>query len=384
MAFPRIGSAGVGLPYPSVNSNLVSNIRTLAPGQKEIIPAGEYYINLGPYTIVQVKDPVSGAWSTFSLPVSGQLASDGVNFRLANLCGCVVGALVTTAGSGYLTPPTVTASQGNATFQSILGGRLNSTVTVSTTGVGYAHVPRIVLPPPPAGGVQATCIGVVNSSNQLTSVTMINNGAGYNVTPAAPSSTITALGGNTFGPSLNTYSIVPDPADTITTTAVLQFSIDYNTANNVSAVYVADPGENVTTVPSLTITAAPSGGTTAVATAIMLWTVTSISVSQAGNVYGNAQPFMVIGPGAFVSGTQAGTNPLIGAGLFQPTPFLGYGTSTAGGAVTTAGFQISYGGIHQAVPNLYTIGLFNQSVTGQAVVTANMGGVNDSSALARM
>lgn len=382
MAFPSIGSPGVGLPFPGQNSSLICDYRSLAPGQKHLIPAGEYQLVLGPYTVYQLNDPVQG-WTTQVLASDGVVASDGVNHRIANLTGCVIGALVTTAGSGYLTPPTITPSAGSSTWQAIIGGMISTTVTVATAGVGFNHPPSILLPPPPAGGVQATCVASV-SGGGITSVTMIGVGAGYTTAPiAAPATTGNATLAS-YGPYQGAYTIAPDAADTITTPAVLTFSLQTGVAaSSISAILMTDPGVPVTAVPTLTIAAAPTGGTTAIATAIPLFTVTSLAVSSAGSNYGTSQSFQIVGAGALVSGTAANVQSMLNQGLFQPSPFFGYGTSLSSGILAATGMTISNGGLHQAVPTLAVIEGGATVPTSVAQVTANVGGVNDTSYLVR-
>lgn len=375
MAIPRIGSTGVGLPFPLQNNISADNARSLAPGTKYIIPAGQYYLQLDSVSVYQVLDPVSGLWVNQGLPLAGDLiTSDGVNHRICNLSGCAVGALVTTAGTGYLTAPTVTPSIGGSTWKAILGGSLSSTVTVSTAGSGYNHPPQVLLPPPPAGGVQATATATV-SGGAITAITMVNVGAGY---LAAPSSGNTGL---YYGKIPNTYTIVPDAADTVTTPAVLTFGLNTSTATNVTAIVCTDNGTAVTSVPTLTISAAPSGGTTAVATAIPFFTVTGITVTNVGSNYGGTQPFKIDAPGAIVSGTSAVTNPSIDKGLFQPYPFFGYGTTTSTGTLSATNFVVSFGGIHQAVPTLFVTAGGTTVPTVYGTATAQVGGTVSTIAL---
>lgn len=389
MATPRIGSPGIFLPYPNTNSILMTDAITLSNGSKYLIPAGQFYVKIGPYTQLQTLDPVTQTWVEYGLPEDGYLQSDGVNFRLANLTGCMVGAIVTTSGTGYTTAPTVTAAApSNAKFTAILGGMLSSTVTVATAGVGYNHPPTILIAPPTGQGVPATASCAV-SSGTISSVTMINQGAGYTAAPALAASLPAGVNyNNTFGPSANTYAIVPDPNDTITTTAALTFGLVSGISSNVTAILCTDPGDAVTQLPSLTITAAPTGGTTAVATAIAMFTVTAITISaaNAGSAYGTSSPFLIYGPGQLNGSTRATTaaGPITDTGLYQPQPFVGYGTSTSGGALTTAGFVISYGGLHQATPNLFTTAGGTTVPTLYGVATPTLGGVSDTSWLTQI
>jgi len=104
----------------------VTNEITLAGGSVVLLqPAGWYYLGLGKYTTLQQYDPITGIWRTIGAGAPGDqyIYSDGVNYRLANLTGCVVGALLTNAGSGYTSAPTVTASAGGSIWRAIVGGR---------------------------------------------------------------------------------------------------------------------------------------------------------------------------------------------------------------------------------------------------------------------
>lgn len=390
MATPRIGSAGTGLPSPNTNSILISDAITLAAGQKWVVPAGQFYTKVGPYTVIQTLDPVTGTWVEYGMAEDGYLQSDGVNFRLANLTGCVVGAMVTTSGTGYLTAPSVTPSIGSATFKSILGGTLSSTVTVATAGVGYNHPPTILVSPPSGSGVQATATATV-SGGAISAVSFTNQGAGYTIAPtAAPALPAGAVYNTTFGPQANTYAIIPDPSDTITTAAALTFGLTTGISTNVTAILCTDPGTAVTGLPTLTITAAPVGGTTAVATAIPMFTVTGVAITAAnsGSGYGSGAAFQVTGPGALCPSTRSTTaaGPITDTGLFAPQPFFGYGTATGAGSgsLTTAGFVVSSGGLHQTTPNLFVTAGSTNVPTVYGVVTATVGGTSDTSWLTQV
>lgn len=356
MSIPRIGSPSVRLPTPNLNSALTSNVISLAAGQKWLVPAGQFQLKLGPYSILQVLDPVLNTWVEYGIADDGIISSDGTNYRLVNLTGCVVGALVTTAGTGYTTAPTITPSIGGGTFTSILGGCLSTTITVATAGTGYNHPPSIFIPPPPSGGVQAAATVTV-SGGALSTVTVTNVGAGYLTAPTAV--------------------VIADPNDTITGQAVLTTAIDSTKATNVTAVLINDPGTAVTSVPTLTITAAPVGGTTAVATAIMMFTVTGLTLGSTGSNYGGTAAFYAYAPPTLVAGTQANANPITGTGLFSPRPFFGYGTTTGAGQLSTTGFVIADGGLHQAVPGVAFFAGTASIPTAYGTATATVGGVTD-------
>jgi len=101
----------------------------LAQGETWIIgpQAGLYVIAPSRNHSIQVKDPVSGLWLGIGSNVGGgggkdgfgaanPIYSDGVNYRIANQTGCPVGALLTNAGSGYTSTPTVTAASSGGSI----------------------------------------------------------------------------------------------------------------------------------------------------------------------------------------------------------------------------------------------------------------------------
>ena len=191
---------------------------------------GQYVVQLGPYTVLQVYDQGLYTWRNVNVQ-PGQvltISSDGQNFRLANNTGCAVGAITTNAGTGYAngfygynqqlqavtiqngattlgnTTLTVTPSAGGSLWNAIVGGAVNTTIGFSGTvyqnqpfgatgssqvgsgGSNYTRPPLIVFAPPPNQGAQpyilptAVCTisgGVINS------ITVVNQGAGLQGSP---------------------------------------------------------------------------------------------------------------------------------------------------------------------------------------------------------
>ena len=332
---------------------------SLAAGQVELVPAGQWNVQLGAYTFLQVRDPITGTWRTLGTQPHDvkSVLSDGQNVRLANLTGCAVGAFITNVGSGYTSAPTVTASAGGSVWRAIVGGAINSTITITTAGAGFTYAPQLLIDAPPAGGVQATATCTV-SGGAINAVTVVNQGAGYTSAPAV--------------------TIIPDPRDTaaITTTPVLTTAL--TGSGTVTAIVCLDHGTPQTSV--ITFTISGGGGASAAATAVMCFTLTGYTVGTAGAVYGNAQPILSIFAGGIVPGTAgAVVNPALGPGLFTPRQGLITSTSTAGGALTTGGV-IQDGGLFQAVPGSFTLA-GNSVPTTQAVATPTVGGVTDTSYL---
>jgi hypothetical protein len=70
--------------------------------------------------------------------------------------GFVVGATVTSGGSGYVTSPAVTIAGGggtNATAVSHISGGVVTSITITAAGIGYTNTPTIRIAPPPAASV---------------------------------------------------------------------------------------------------------------------------------------------------------------------------------------------------------------------------------------
>lgn len=357
MASTRQGGPGIGLDLRPLSGN--QNFRSLAAGSVDILPAGQFWVTPGPYSALQTLDPITGLWRTIqTFPNANTFVnSDGANVRVANLTGCAVGAFVTNVGSGYTSAPAVAVSAGGSAWTAIVGGAINSTVTVTTAGVGYTNAPRLIVSAPPAGGIPASCIAVV-SAGAISSVTVINQGAGYTSAP--------------------TIAVVADPRDTITTPAVLTVNATLAGANTITAVICTNQGQPVTAVPTLTFSG--GGGASAAATVVMCFTATGITVGTAGAGYGNAQPFAVITTGGITGGTAGATvNPGISTGLFAPRQANISGTSTAGGAITATGAVINDGGLFEAVPSGIVLAGGSGLATGQGVVTITVGGVTDTS-----
>jgi hypothetical protein len=291
MATPLSGP-GVGLPlptflYPSELQNAPYDYGTnrvaLAPGQEIPIPAGDWYISMGGYLVIQYYDPVSNTWvfgsgSAWNRGVNF-VKSDGFNVRLANLTGCPVGAVITSGGSGYVQASTTISvtGGGGSTWAPIIGGALQASVLSVGAGYGVAPIGIIPNPPPPQtnangiGGIAASGWAAISSGTvPATGFTMTNSGAGY---PSAPPNI--ALLPNPTDPNLNTGI----------TLGTVGFSITYT--GTLTGVLLTNPGAPLALPASITL--AVSGvGSTATVTAVYMQTVTAATVSGAGVGYGTA------------------------------------------------------------------------------------------------
>lgn len=315
------GASGV---YPSPRGQ-PSIAFDLQPGATRIVPAGTWLLDTGAYTTHQEFDPVQGQWISpggdgVGLPPI-YVNSDGFNYRVANLSGTIVGATVTTAGSAYTTPPTVSfTNAANAAATAILGGAVSLTVTVTNAGTGYTYPPLVFLDSPPVGaGYQATATATLSGST-VGSITINNQGAGYTNVP-------------------NIY-ILNDPRDTTGTGA--QAVATLTGAGTVTQLLITNQGNPNTTLQP---TIAFSSGSAA-AFPIMVRSIGGLTFSTAGSGYsGNV---IVQGYGTGLTGSaNVLTNPRWTTNLVRTrVGVLLAATATAGGALSSGGASLYDGGIY--------------------------------------
>lgn len=365
-----LSGAGVGLQvpqnlYPANLTNgeftAATNMITLAPGEAIPIPAGRYIVDAGKYGSLQYLDPVTGFWTGLRSGVDAgfltQIWSDGFNVRLANLTGCVVGAVVTNGGNNaYVqSTTTVTPSTGNSTWQPIVGGAVNTTVSITSVtgsyqgGNGYGLAPLVVFDAPPSPGVQATGIAVL-SSGSVSSITVINQGAGYLTAP--------------------NISIVPNPADPNINTGITNAAAvcSLTGTGSVTAVICTNSGAPVASTMSLTITGA---GASATATPLFLQTTTSVTVGNAGVGYGTLTALTTSG-GYNTTASPSWTNPSIQ--LYGFVPRQAQIAMAMSGTGLTSVTSITDGGLFLSTPA--AVPLTNGIVTTISTLTIVLGSAN--------
>jgi hypothetical protein len=288
----------------------------LFSGHTWLVPPGNFQITLGRVCVLQIFDYVTYCWRHFYGPGSRVLVtnSDGSNFRIVNMSGVVTGAAITTAGTSGTNGigPTQTAcsisfgsapSSGRAaTGYVIVGGSINTTVTVTAAGTGYLVPPTIVFDPPPQGGIRATGYAVL-SGTTIGSIVVTNAGAGYTsvplcyaipqfasyttsnppADPAVPTNVFTAPTGYGLSASGINPTLQNMQGDIVGagSGAVLTVNSTLGGSGTTTGIVITDYGSNYTgtTIPTITFTGGP---TSAAATAIMSFSVTSVSVANAG------------------------------------------------------------------------------------------------------
>ena len=195
------------LRFPPVNVGLAGGATFMIPvGQGNIGPnsnaqypqlntgnptSGEYFIDPGLYSDVQVLDYAMDFWRSITRIPGGNttIGGDGANYRVANTTGCPVGAVITNHGSGLtngFNTVAVTPSAGGSVWNTIVGGAINATITVTAGGSLYGGIPTIVFAPPATQGstpyILPTAIAVM-SGGAISSVTVIDQGAGLVAVP---------------------------------------------------------------------------------------------------------------------------------------------------------------------------------------------------------
>ena len=297
----RYGGVGVGLPYNQIGPNAI----TLQPGGVFYVPSGTVNLGLTDTFSVQYLDPIMLIWR----PIGNnghqlvQLDSDGNNFRVANQTGCAIGAVITNAGSGYTSAPVVTASAGSSTWTALVGGAVNTTVTVSAGGSNYVYPPAVLFQPPPQGGIQATGYCTL-SAGAVSTVTITNQGAGYLVAPA--------------------ITLLNDPRDTTGNSATATATL--TGSQTVTGLLCTNHGTALTTTPTLTFTG--GGGSSAAATVLMDQSIASVAYTAGSGYTDGSKQVTTTGTG-LLNLTPIYTNPATQQGLLRPSPaFIIPGGST--------------------------------------------------------
>jgi hypothetical protein len=380
----------------------------LAGGEQWYLPPGNFYVQLGSVTVMQVFDGVNDVWRNIGFPGGNiQVTScDGANYRLVNLSGVIVGLSITNAGSGATANGIGTAVNGVsigfgtvptngivASAYPIIGGKLSG-LTIAGAGSGFVFPPVILIDMPPPGGIQATATCTI-SGGVINGLTLQNPGAGYASTPNAyvvpqyllppqagppvqaaaplnitPPGNIAPLSGSLSGqPPFLPGVAWPGVAGgasvtvngltgsgTLTGAVMTQYGVGYSN----------------TVMPTITFTGGGLAGGVAANPITSFSVISASGAGGAGIVAGTA----VLGATAGTAGTWVGTDGC--NGVLQARPPRGVSTSAAGAmTLTDSGFGI------QLVASGANQPLFSATgtVTTQPTYTTSSGGVYDVSLL---
>lgn len=374
---------GAGLPLPSLPAfgadsagstaskntsqyaNLLTNRYQFPPGLVQMLNPGNYIVQLGLYTELEILDPINNRFvKVANAPgQSIQVNSDGANYRISNKTGCPIGASITNQGSGYTNGiyingvnaagtagPACTAGAGSSTWTVIVGGDISTSPTTVSGGTGYVYAPQAVFSAPPQGGLPAT--GHCTISGGVATLVIDNQGAGYTTAPIV--------------------TIINDPRDTAGSGA--SFTTALTDTGKITAVYPNNHGLPQTSVPTLTI--AGGGGASGAATAIMDFAVTAYAVTTAGTTYtGNPEVRSGVN---LIAAQAAPVNPAYTTGLSVPRPARISAALSTGG-ITATGQVVEDGGIGiQVVPEALIITNGTQpTIANAAALTLTVGGLED-------
>ena len=336
-----------------------SNVYALGSGQVQLLGPEQswYLVNVSKYHTLQFYDPITTTWRAVGSANEGSFVetvwSDGNNYRIANQSGCPVGALLTNAGSGYTSAPTVTPSAGGSVWKAVVGGALSTSVTITNGGVGYTYPPLVVIQAPPAPGIQATAYCTL-SSGAVNSVVIVDQGAGYMQPPLIQFINDPREGQNGIGSGYNAAAV---PSLT--------------GAGTVTAVLMLDHGQGgQTALPTLAFSG--GGGSAAAAPVIMNWAITAWNPGTPGaGLAGTFANVMAIDN--YPTTAPAYTNPSLYNSLVATRP-ANIRAAISGGGLTTTGSTILDGGCYTSSP-IYNVLATASVVTTAPVVTFTLGGV---------
>ncbi len=260
--------------------------------------------------------PACSQWGSQYLLIVNRLARnnywiwDGSALYQAGTLGPQV--IITNAGSGYTSAPTVTAYGGSgtgATFVATIS--LGSVVGVQITnpGTGYVQNELPQLRFTGGGSDNSAQLTAVLTAVSVDSIVVTNGGSGYSVTPP----TVTITGGGGTGATA-TATLTGDTVTSITVTAggtgytgtpTVGFSggsgsgvtaIALLTPAQVGSISIVDGGTGYTSTPTLSIDGGGvPGGATAVAT-VTGGVITAVTVTNGGSGY-TATPVVVVQSG---------------------------------------------------------------------------------------
>ena len=371
---------------------------------------GQYMLTLGQYTNLQVFNAGMQCWETVNVNPYAQVpvSSDGFNYRIANSTGCPVGAVITNAGSSYAngfygynqagaattiiggvvtagqTYLTVTPSAGSSLWNAIFGGAISGTMSVSGTvyngnygvtntfgattggvtasgGSAYTLAPLVVFSPPANQGQQPYILPTAYSTisaGAVSAITVLDQGCGLLGLPGV--------------------TLVNQPGDTTGGGAVVGWSASNNGnigTGTMLALWPASYGAPQTSV--VTITFSATSGSSAAATLIMNFSVTSITNTTAGVAYVGAAAFW---QGGITVATPASNTAIRYSQVISQPQFPVLKVAATTGVCTLPAANMFQGVNIQAIPTIAVVPQVIASTglpTTVAVQTPAVGGVND-------
>lgn len=300
---------------------------------------------------VFVNDP-SGADNDFLL-ASGRgniVMSPGATFTVADQLsfsaplgrvltpGEITALDITEAGSGYVTPPSVSLQSGQgAGFSPTIGDSQVTFVRVLNGGSGYTAAPLVHFDNTDTGGTGATALAEI-SNGVVVAVRITNGGVNYTSAPAvtfsgggggggaaaiASISGITALSPVSGGAGYQVPPTVVISSGTGSTSSAI--SVDAN--GSILGINLSQSGGSFVGSPTVTITDQSGTGAGAAAVATLSPGVTGAFVTLGGSGYaGNTTVSVDLPPSGGTPATGRVELGLTNASIIQPTPLVGTGT----------------------------------------------------------
>jgi len=142
-----------------------------------------------------------------SAPVGG-LTATGIATMIGGLIDCngtsalkVQGVEIINPGYGYTIAPSVLFFGGGgagAAATSTIGSGIIGIVSITNAGSGYVTPPTVTISSPPVGGITATASAKINSVGIVTQIAITNAGLGYTSTPTISLSSPYMIGIGTY------------------------------------------------------------------------------------------------------------------------------------------------------------------------------------------
>lgn len=212
------GAGQIGSPQTSLATPVSNGLFTVTLDFGANFPGAGRWLELavrtnggGVYTVLEPRQPITAApYAITAGTITGtiteaQLPGNTARLNVANntsqatavpviTSGFITGATITSGGSGYITPPTVTVNAAlgsGAVITAGISGGVVTVLTVQNAGSGYTSGATITIAPPPSNSYQVfTSTNYFGAANFLTNAnnTMVGNfsgnGAGLSNLPA--------------------------------------------------------------------------------------------------------------------------------------------------------------------------------------------------------
>jgi hypothetical protein len=301
---------------------------------------------------------LTNAGSGYRLPPAVSFSGGAGNGAAASATLRVNSVTLSNRGSGYTSPPSVSFSGGAGSGAAVTVTMRVGSLTVTNAGLRYTSVPAVTFSNTGTGGFGASATATMRVSQ----IVLSSGGSGYT---SAPTVTISLPGGTCTPAGVRATATATISGGSVTSITITNQGSCYNsrptvsfsggggtgaaaanstttgTFMSVNAIAVGSVGTGYISQPGVTIGAAPSGGTTATATAFLVVDIINITASGLGytaapSVIFSGPPSGVTAVGSATMSVNAITMTAGGLG-YTSTPSVSFnnsGTSGSGAAAT--------------------------------------------------